>query len=143
MITRTVNLETDRHNNLVLPLDEQMLQALGCKPGDRLCWKINDDGSWTISKAVTEFVLVDTIETFHKRYVIEVPVGKADWAVDTVCSEEAKEFSQTYLGETVVDHRVVHYDEAMNLCDEVNPYAKNWTEDRKVDAFFTTMGKQP
>lgn len=55
----------------------------------------------------TEFVLVEAIEQHLIRYVVEVPVGKSEWALDTVTSNDAREFSQTHIGETIISHRVV------------------------------------
>jgi len=85
---------------------------------------------------------------FRQRYMVEVPVGvdrygrdKADWALDTVTLEEAKEFSQEHLGETITSHRVVTKEEALALCDKDNDYCKSWTEEMKMKNFFTTMAE--
>lgn len=92
----------------------------------------------------TQYVLVETVSMFRMRYVVEVPVGtddygndKALWALDTVTMEEASDFSQEHLGETIVSHRVVSKKEALELCDQDNSYAKDWTKDKKVEVFFT------
>jgi hypothetical protein len=42
----------------------------------------------------TEFVLVECVSTFRMRYVVEVPEGKSEYALDTVVMNEANEFSQ-------------------------------------------------
>lgn len=84
-----------------------------------------------------ELILVETVSTFRLRYVVEVPEGKKDWALDTVVMQEAKEFSQSYLDEIIVSHRVVTKEEALSMCDEDNTYASSWTEDQKVKTFFT------
>lgn len=92
----------------------------------------------------TQWVLVDTVSTFRERYMIEVPVGidnygkdKIDWALDTVTMEEAKEFSQKHIGELIVSHRVVTKEEALSLCDEDNDYTISWSEEQKINTFFT------
>jgi len=64
---------------------------------------------------------------------------KAEWALDTVTMEEAKEFSQQHLGQTIVSHRVVTKEEALALCDKENDYAKKWNDELKVKTFFTVM----
>jgi len=87
----------------------------------------------------TELVFVETIETFRKRYVVEVPQGKSEWALDTVDMGEAKEFSQRFLGETIVSHRTVTKQEAISLCDRDNDYAAGWTDAHKAYTFFTMM----
>ena len=86
----------------------------------------------------TELVLVECIQTYRMRYVVEVPVGRAGWALDTVSCDEAKEFSQLSLGETIVSHRVVSKDEVLKICDEDNDYCHSWTDEQKFDAFVTT-----
>jgi hypothetical protein len=90
-----------------------------------------------MAKKKTELVMVETIQTFRQRYVIEVPVGKKDWALDTVTCEQAKEFSQLYLGETIISHRVISESDAFDLCDEDNKYCGTWDKQAKIDAFFT------
>jgi len=84
-----------------------------------------------------EYVLVETIETFRIRYLVPVPKGNADWALDTVAMDEGTQFSQLYLGETIVSHRVVSFDEAIALADEDNEWAVDWPVEQKVKAFFT------
>jgi len=147
--TWTINLEEDPETgDLILPLNDDILEQTGWKTGDSIDWIDNKDGSWTMKKIETQWVLVETISTFRERYMVEVPVGvdrygkdKADWALDTVTLEEAKEFSQEHLGETIVSHRVVTKEEALAMCDKENEYAKVWNDDMKIQAFFTTMAE--
>lgn len=91
-----------------------------------------------------QLVLVETVSMFRMRYVVEVPVGVDDygndktlWALDTVVMEDAKEFSQKHLDETIVSHRVVSMDEALALCDEDNDYTASWPTEKKIETFFT------
>lgn len=86
----------------------------------------------------TDLVLVETVSTFRVRYLVEVPKDNKDWALDTVVMNEAKEFSQKYLDELIVSHRVVSELEALQLCDEDNEYAKSWSNDHKINTFFTS-----
>lgn len=85
----------------------------------------------------TELVLVETVSMFRMRYVVEVPKDKSWWALDTVTMNEAKEFSQKHLDETIVSHRVITKDEALSMCDTDNEYAKSWDEDKKIQTFVT------
>ena len=143
----TINLEEDPETgDLILPLNDDILEQTGWKTGDSIDWTDNKDGSWTMKKIETQWVLVETISTFRERYMVEVPVGtdqygkdKADWALDTVTLEEAKEFSQQHLGETIVSHRVVTKEEALAMCDKDNDYARVWNDELKIKTFFTTM----
>jgi len=89
-----------------------------------------------------EWVLVEAVSQFRMRYMVEVPEGKKEWALDTVVMNEAKEFSQVHLGETIVSHRVVSMKEALAICDEDNHYCSSWTEAQKENAFFTHEGEK-
>jgi hypothetical protein len=88
-----------------------------------------------------ELVMVEAVSTFRMRYMVEVPKGKAEWALDTVTMQEAQEFSQEHLGEQIVSHRVVSKEEALALCDADNDYCKTWNDEQKVKAFFTKYEK--
>jgi len=143
----SINLEEDPETgDLILPLNDDILEQTGWKTGDSIDWIDNKDGSWTMKKIETQWVLVETVSMFRERYMVEVPVGvdmygkdKAEWALDTVTMEEAKEFSQQHLGQTIVSHRVVTKEEALALCDKENDYAKKWNDELKIQNFFTTM----
>ena len=145
----TINLEEDPETgDLILPLNDDILEQTGWKTGDSIDWIDNKDGSWTMKKIETQWVLVETVSMFRERYMVEVPVGvdrygkdKADWALDTVTMEEAKEFSQEHLGETIMSHRVVTKEEALALCDKDNDYARVWNDELKMKNFFTTMAE--
>jgi hypothetical protein len=145
--TWTINLEEDPETgDLILPLNDEILEGTGWKTGDTIDWIDNKDGSWTMKKIETQWVLVEAISTFRERYMVEVPIGvdrygkdKADWALDTVTLCEAKEFSQEHLGETIVSHRVVTKEDALALCDKDNAYCLSWTEEMKMNSFFTSM----
>jgi len=145
----TINLEEDPETgDLILPLNDDILEQTGWKTGDSIDWIDNKDGSWTMKKIETQWVLVETVSMFRERYMVEVPVGvdmygkdKAEWALDTVTMEEAKEFSQEHLGETIVSHRVVTKEEALAMCDKENDYAKKWNDELKMKNFFTTMAE--
>ena len=96
----------------------------------------------------TQLVLVECVSMFRMRYLVEVPVGtdnygydKKEWALDTVTMEEAKEFSQQHIGETIVSNRVISKEEALTLCDQDNDYARSWPEEKKIEQFFTTVGE--
>ncbi len=138
-----VTIQEDENGELILPLGDNVCEELGWKIGDTLDWKDNGDGSWTITKKETEketeLVLVECVSTFRMRYMVEVPKGKAEWALDTVTMNEAKEFSQVHIGEQIVSHRVVSKEEALALSDTDNDYGKTWPEELKVKNFFTLM----
>ena len=139
-----VTLEEDSETgDLILPLPEKLMEETGWKTGDTLDWKDNGNGTFSMTKQKTEeteWVLVEAISQFRERYMVEIPKGKAAWALDTVTLNQAQEFSQEHLGEVIVSHRVVSFDEAMKLCDKDNHYCSAWSDEKKVDAFFTKDG---
>jgi hypothetical protein len=99
---------------------------------------------------MSKFVLVETLIQYRMRYVIEVPdnhnAGEypctaEQWAADTVTSEEMKEFSQLYLGETILSAREISQEEIIPLCDQDNDYLKTWTEEQKM-SLVTPIGYQ-
>ena len=89
-----------------------------------------------------EWVLVECIQSYRMRYMVEVPEGRSEWALDTVAMQQAKEFSQESIGETIISHRVISEEDALKLCDEDNDYAKSWTPHHKITSFFTKDGEK-
>lgn len=140
----TVEVQEDETGEAFIQLPDDLLEEVNWKEGDVIDWHDNKDGSFTMSKrqVETEWVLVETVSTFRMRYMVEVPKGKAEYALDTVTMEEAKDFSQEHLGEQICSHRVVTKEEAIELCDHDNDYTKDWSEDNKFRAFFTTIQDQ-
>jgi hypothetical protein len=137
---KIITLENDEDGNLVLPLSDDILKEVGWETGDVIDWIDNKDGSWTMKKKIKkEFVLVECISMFRQRYVVEVPAGKAEWALDTVVMQEAKEFSQEHIGENIVSHRVMSEEEVLALCSIDNDYANNWNDKLKLDTFVTKV----
>lgn len=90
-------------------------------------------------KRSTEFVLVECVSMFRMRYMVEVPKGKSEWALDTVTMEEAPEFSQQHLGETITSHWVLSEKEVLELCDIDNDYCKSWDDKKKIETFVTRI----
>lgn len=129
-----------------IELPDALMKEAGWNLGDDIEWIDNKDGSWTMKKIEKteekEWVLVECISQFRERYMVEVPKGKAEWALDTVTLNEAKEFSQEHLGEVIVSHRVVSLKEALQLCDTDNDYCKKWNDEQKMNAFFTKDGEK-
>jgi hypothetical protein len=122
--------------------DEQLAEA-GWKEGDAIEWIDNGDGSWTLKKKEEmEWVMVEAIQSFRMRYMVQVPKGKSEWALDTVTMNEAKEFSQEALPEVIVSHRVMSEAEALVQCDLDNSYCSSWSDEQKVKAFFTKHGEK-
>jgi hypothetical protein len=138
-------VEDEDTGDLILPIGDELMAEVGWEVGDTLDWVDNKDGSFTIMKkqeVETELVLVECISQFRQCYMVEVPKGKAEWAMDTVTLNQAEEFSQAHLGETIVSHRVVSKEEMLALCDKDNDYCKSWNDEHKMKTFVTSWDKQ-
>lgn len=86
----------------------------------------------------TKLIMVDCISQFRMRYCVEVPADAPDeWALDTVTCNEAKEFSQEWVGENIISHRVITEEEFFKMCDADNSYLSTWTDEAKKNAFIT------
>jgi hypothetical protein len=142
MKSYTLDVKFRDDGEAYIELPDEVIEETGWKVGDDLEWSDNGDGSFTLTSSNKEWVLVETVQMFRHRYMVQVPKGKAEWAMDTVVCEEAKEFSQQHLGETIVSHRVVSYEDALKICDQDNDYTKSWSEEQKVNAFFTKDGEK-
>lgn len=143
----TLDVKYDQStDDTYIELPDDLMVEAGWNLGDNLEWIDNKDGSWTMKKIeqddTKEWVLVECVSQFRERYMVEVPKGKAEWALDTVTMNEAKEFSQEHLGETIVSHRVIPFMEALELCDVDNHYCKTWDVEQKVKVFFTKEGEK-
>ena len=141
----TVQEASDSSSDAIIEFTPEMLEQFGWKEGDAITWKDNEDGSFTLSKIEeTEWVLVETLSQHKISYMIEVPKGKTEYALDTVAMEDAKEFSQEHLRPTdiILGHRVLTKEEALVVCDELNVYSADWTEELKIKNFFTIWEEQ-
>jgi hypothetical protein len=124
-----------------IELNEDILNGSGFKIGDNLEWTDRGDGSWLLKKKVEKtWVMVETIHTFRMRYMVEAPAEHPEYALDTVTMDEAKEFSQEFIGDQIVSHRVVTEEEALKICDVDNSYCAKWHNDKKIETFFTEEG---
>ena len=94
--------------------------------------KIKEDSVW---------VLVEAIQSYRLRYMVEAPATNPEYAMDDVTCEDAKEFSQFALPEVITSHRVLTEEEAIALCDEDNDYTNGWTKEQKIKSFFTKDGE--
>jgi hypothetical protein len=85
--------------------------------------------------------LVECVSQYRIRYVVEAK--EMSHALDeVVCNSDYaenkwKEFSQMWLGETIVSSREINDDEYVNLFDSDNDYLKLWDNEEK----FTFVNK--
>lgn len=126
-----------------IQLTDEILEGSGFKIGDELDWTDQGDGSWMLTKKQKKvWVMVEAIQTFRMRYLVEAPADHPEYALDTVTMNEAKEFSQESLPEMIVSHRIVTEDEALQICDVDNDYLKSWTKEQKIKNFFTFVDEE-
>ena len=89
-----------------------------------------------------EYVVVTAVSTFRQKYCIpksqlqleniDSPVD-VNWALDAVTCEEVGEFSQKWLGESIVDLHVYDTDGIIELFDEENEYLDDWSDEQKLE----------
>lgn len=141
MTQYTIQLVEDENGDTILPLPDDVVTQLGWKEGDSIAWSMAD-GAIAMTKVdpPKQLVMVESISTFRHRYLVEVPEGEKDWASDTVAMDEASEFSQTFLGETIVSERVVTKETALKLFREDNVYFNGWTDDKILSDIINQPG---
>ena len=122
----TTTVKEDDHGDLYIELPSNILKECGLSEEDELEWMDNLDGSYTIKKVIpeTELVLVECIQQFKKQYVVEVPKGNREWALDTVVMNEGIDVNLEDLGETIFSHRVISENELVALCPYSLPRAE-------------------
>lgn len=92
------------------------------------------------------YVVVTAVSQFRQRYAIPVsalqgmsPDVKLDdktlieYANDSVVMEEVNEFSQHYMGESIVDTFILDEPRILQLFDRDNDYLKEWTKEKKLE----------
>jgi hypothetical protein len=101
----------------------------------------------------SKYVMVEAISQFRMRYVVEVPEDcenptdpslypctPEEYAMDTVTCEEAKEFTQHHLGETIVSAREVTLNEAIVQYRKDEPFFSSWEDDVIIKNAITPIG---
>lgn len=73
--------------------------------------------------------LVDAVSSFRNSYVVRC--RSAEDAADTVTMNEAEEFSQEWLGESISRISEITEDDYLVLCDKDNDYLKEWDIEKK------------
>lgn len=85
----------------------------------------------------TNWVLVECISQYVTKYVVECPVDFPEYALDTVTINQAKEFSQHYVGESILSYQVIDQEDALYQCDADNEHYAKCDVEQKLDLFFT------
>ncbi len=141
----TLEVEMTPEGEPFISFNDEILEHTGWKEGDELEWIDRGDGSWELKKKEPEkvWVMVEAVSQFRMRYMVEVDAAHPEWAMDTVTMNEAKEFSQEHIGETIISHRVMESTAAALVqCDLDNSYCSSWNDEQKIRAFFTKDGEK-
>ena len=85
----------------------------------------------------TNWVLVECISQYVTKYIVECPCDFPEYGLDTVTAGEAKEFSQHYVGESILSYQVIDQEDALAQCDVDNEYYSHNSTESKISAFFT------
>ena len=137
----TVEVQENEDGELFIELNDEILEGSGFKAGDDVIWTDRGDGSWSLTKSDKVWVMVECVQQYRMRYMVQAPATHPEYALDDVALQTAKEFSQLDIGETIVSHRVLNTEDAMKLCREDNDYVDSWDDEQVMNAFFTKEGQ--
>lgn len=126
-----VKLLTDESGNIVLPLNDELCVSMNFNLGDEISLTLDGVGGFIIGKvkSETELVMVETVSVFRHTYVVEVPKGKKEWALDSVVMEDVREISQEHIAENIASHRIVSRQEALEHAQVSSP----WFTEKMLD----------
>jgi hypothetical protein len=142
-MSKSWTIEVQEHENgeLFIELNDEILEGSGFKVGDDIVWTDLKNGSWSLTKSDKVWVMVECVQQYRTRYMVQAPATNPEYALDDVTMKEAKEFSQLDIGETIVSHRVMNTEEALKLCREDNDYCSSWDDEHMMKSFFTKEGE--
>ena len=93
---------------------------------------------------MTKYVIVTAISSHRMRYCIPVDElqkmninvsvegNEIEWANDCVTCDELNEFSQTHIGEQIIDTIIVDEDDMIKQFDNDNDYIADWSKEQKI-----------
>lgn len=104
-----------------------------------------------------DYVIVDTVSMFKQRYILpreEVQKFNEEvrltdklakqWSQESVESEEVKEFSQRWLGETVTNIDFADTEKVLKLFkDDNEQLSEEWSQARQLDYINDWKDKTP
>jgi hypothetical protein len=79
--------------------------------------------------------LVDAVSSFRNSYVIRCK--DESHAADSVTLEQAEEFSQEWLGESIARIQEISEDEYLKIFNEDNEYLRSWSVEQKKSLIHT------
>lgn len=136
--------EVEDSDDLCIDLPNEFLAEVNWEIGDVIEWtKDATNNAFILTKKVDEtkdkkFVLVETVSMFRMRYVVELDSNDSStYALDYVVMNDALEFSQQHLDETIVSHRDISKEEAYELCRQDNEYLSKWSNEKIYEKLIT------
>jgi hypothetical protein len=100
---------------------------------------------------MSKYYVVTTISQHRNRYVIPVdslqkenPDSQVsvEWAEDEVICDDAEEFSQVWLGETIIDSTEIDEEQALQMFDRENEHLQTWSRDQKLKYMHDWKSKE-
>jgi len=79
-------------------------------------------------------------EMYFKDGTRSFPCTPEEYASDTVVCEEAKEFSQFHVGESIISTREVTLEEAIALHRKDNQWCSSWSDEVIIKNAITEIG---
>ena len=76
---------------------------------------------------------VSALEAYNEEDVSLDEKTLSNWASDSVTMEEVEEFSQHWLGESIVDTSFYDENEIIELHDQENDYLQDWSREKKLE----------
>lgn len=142
-----VKLLETRGGDFLLPLTDELAKELKWDHTTELDYEYAPDGGLWIfvkPKVKTEFVVVNAIQSFSTRYIVEVPIGHREDAIEAVRhqTDNFKEFSQKYLGENITTTHVIDKNDIVPLCNVENDYCSTWSHEQKFANFVNLIGEK-
>lgn len=137
----TKEIKESPQGDLYIEFSDDEMSELGWKEGDTVRWTVNEEGHITCKKVdpdiKTKWVLVDAVCTYRMRYCVEIEDDEDEYsAIKLVENQQAKEFSQLYLGEQIVSHAVISQEQALAQCRNDNDYVNSWEDQQLINSFF-------
>lgn len=104
-----LDVQEDNNGEQFIEFPEELLKETGWREGDLINWTEEGKNSWRLKKVDEQvsLVLVETVTVTRQQYLVKTPVGKEDWALDSIVCLEANSFDKTFLDEVIVSHRAV------------------------------------
>ena len=83
-----------------------------------------------------KYAIVTTITSYRTRYAVPVEdndLKTVERVKKMATDDQVDTFSQLWLGEQIIDSRVVDEQQMLEMFDAENEYLKGWSTEQKID----------